>query len=485
MNARSFALRLLASVSAAVSLTGVSRAEALPKWVETGRCPDSDAFVCAIGISDPKASQEDARSAAWTNALIMMARRHLPFLQSVRESSEETLVSASFKRAAQLDTQEVDWSKIEEDTSNQSPYLRKINNGKWQAYVLLRWSRAAIKGEIKRLKDLASSERSTRIATQFPIGDTSAGVGQLRVNTVPAGATIVLSGYTIGTSNAIINGVGKGTHEIIIKLPGYETIVSSVAVNPGQKLTRDFTLKKLSKTIVIKSTPADAVVFLNNQVAGFKTGEEATLDHGVQSLRVEKLGFFPESRVVNVDEQLESIEFELRPKPGFITVLADVKRASVEIDGRLVGTTDLLNLMVQGGKHKVRVFKDGYEDFKTNIYVTGASSKAVVANLRYLAGSDASSTLTPKSRSSELMKSTLATLGTALAIGVAMNLNEKTSKVDRSSCDAFIAASSKARCNENADTMDKKILDANKQRETQAIVFGLSSILCFGFSIKM
>ncbi len=485
MNARSFARKLLISASAVISLTSVSRAEALPKWVESGRCIDSATFVCAIGISDPKASQEDARSAAWTNALIMMARRHLPFLQSVRESSEETLVSASFKRAAQLDAQEVDWSKIEEDTSSSSPYLKPTTGGKWEAYVLLRWNRKALEEEIKRLKDLLSRERSPRLITQLPIGDTSEGVGQLTVNTVPAGATVVLSGYTVGTSNAVINGVGKGAHEIIVKRPGYETILDVVSVIPGQKVTRNFKLKKLTKQIEIHSTPAEAVVFVNNQVADFKTGGPATFDHGIHSIRVEKPGFFTESRIVNVDEQLELIEFKLRPMPGFITVLSDVKNANVEIDGRPVGTTDLINVSVQGGDHRVRVFKPGYEDFETNVYVTGVRSKAVVAKLSYVGGDNSNQPGSTKTHTSSIAKTTLVTLATALAVGVVMSLDGRQSSVDRSRCDSFVGAASKAKCHENADAMDRKTRSSNEQRENDALLFGLSSILCFGISLKL
>jgi hypothetical protein len=483
MNVRAFAVTVLAGTSAVFSLSGVANADGIPKWAETGRCMDSDKFVCAIGISDEMSSQEDARSAAWTNALIAMARRHLPFLQSVRESSEETLRSATFKRAAQLNTEEVDWSQIEEDTDSSSPYLKPTKGSRWVAYVLLRWSRTAVDAEVKRLKDLSSRERAARVISQVPIGDTSAGVGQLHVNTVPAGATIVVAGYTVGTSNAVINGVGKGVHQIIVKLPGYETVLDSVSVRPGQTITRNFKLTKLTKQIEIRSSPEEAVVFLNNRVADFKTGGLATFDYGIHSLRVEKPGYFPESRVINVDEQLESIEFKLQPMPGFITVLSDVKNATVEIDGRPAGTTDVINLWIKGGDHTVRVFKPGYEDFETNVYVTGTGSKAVIAKLTYLGGNSASAS--SKKRQTITTKSTLATLGTALAVGVMMTLNQKQSNVNRSSCDSLVAATSKSKCHDNADAMDKTIKAGNEQRTKDAAILGLGAVLCFGISFKL
>jgi PEGA domain len=461
------------------------RLEAAPLWASFGKCQESSTTICAVGTSISAVSQDEARTAAWNSALIQLARQQLPFLQSVRESGTESLAETKYSRSSSVDSQDISWAALEEDSKAGSPFMEQEKSGRWAVSVLLRWGKLEAAAESIRLKSAMKASRSVSVVAHIPVGDPSVGVGQLSITTDPAGATVVVGGFTVGTSNAEVNGVGAGTHRIVLNRTGYFPLEDVFTMLPGQKLKKHYQLKKRTKSIHIISSPDSGIVFLNNRASKVRSGEMVTLDYGVVSLRVERAGYFPESKVVNIDEQTETVEFTLLPMPGFVTVFSDVKGADVTIDGRLVGKADLINYLLPGGEHSVQVNKAGYASYQKTIFVNSLSGETVLARPIYIglvAASQSSNQSSKEDRSKR--KYGLWTLAGVFAAGALIVSQQQPATADSGECEKFQDPTSKSKCQQQAVAIND---DARAKKTENTQVGGLlavAAMVSFGFSLR-
>jgi tetratricopeptide (TPR) repeat protein len=87
-------------------------------------------------------------------------------------------------------------------------------------------------------------------------------------------------------------------------------------------------------------------------------------------------------------KRMETAVAELRTFVGELEVTSDQPGSTVVIDGQQRGTTPLpAPLMVNAGTHSVRVSREGFESFETQLPVAGKQRKAVAARLRPLSKS--------------------------------------------------------------------------------------------------
>jgi hypothetical protein len=87
----------------------------------------------------------------------------------------------------------------------------------------------------------------------------------------------------------------------------------------------------------------------------------------------------PEERKT-IDEAIA----QLKTTVGEIVVESDQAGSTVVIDGQQQGTTPLAPVAVNAGTHSVRVAKEGYETFETQVLVAGGRRQSVSARLKAL-----------------------------------------------------------------------------------------------------
>lgn len=87
-------------------------------------------------------------------------------------------------------------------------------------------------------------------------------------------------------------------------------------------------------------------------------------------------------------KKMEDAVAELRTFVGELDVTSDQPGSTVVIDGQQRGTTPLsAPLVVNAGTHSVRVSREGFESFETQLPLAGKQRKAVAAKLRLLSKS--------------------------------------------------------------------------------------------------
>ena len=121
--------------------------------------------------------------------------------------------------------------------------------------------------------------------------------GQLAVDSTPQGAQVQVDGMTdpsYVTPFALTN-LQPGQHSIIVSKAGYSTDTRTVSVVSGNRATTLVHLAQLMATLVVKSDPPGANIFVDGRDVGTKTPAQVSLDKGQHVVLVRMSGYIDET----------------------------------------------------------------------------------------------------------------------------------------------------------------------------------------------
>ena len=145
---------------------------------------------------------------------------------------------------------------------------------------------------------------------------------------------------------------------------------------------RPKTLPK-SVAIVITSEPDKATVFIDDKYAGVTPLTVAKLRPGHHFFKLTKRDHLPETKLVELLYAEEKLNFKLALKPkGSIRVSSEPSEADVYIDGEYEGKTPLEKADVDANPYSVRVEKEHYVPWETEIEVRAGQQVKVAAALK-------------------------------------------------------------------------------------------------------
>lgn len=356
----------------------------MPDWAKNlqYRAPDGNRYFVDVFSDAP--TREEALERSWLNTLISIARVEFPFLQTIKQFSVETLSGSEYRREAALAIERVRFEGVTEAQDKGSPHVvTKVVNGKevFTAYRLLKWSQGAIKLEVDRLKaeELKSAAPTTTYDSQ--IGAAGKATGQLKIQTKPTGATILLDGEPLGRSNATFAKVSEGTYKLILQLDGYQTVEKQIVIRAAQTQEEDITFKKLQGIARIESEPSGALVFVDNVPLG-RTPTDVKREFGTGNIRVELEDYFSETREMSFSHHTSEHNFSLRPKQGKISILSTPSGATIRVNGREVGKTPWLGQMLEGGRHRIILSFGSFEDWSQDVEIKASKSISLAPTLR-------------------------------------------------------------------------------------------------------
>jgi serine/threonine-protein kinase len=121
--------------------------------------------------------------------------------------------------------------------------------------------------------------------------------GQLSVDSTPQGAQVQIDGRGDAswvTPFALTN-LEPGQHSITVSKAGYSTDTRTVTVNSGNRATTVVHLAQLMATLIVKSTPAGANVYIDGRDVGTKTPAQISVDKGQHVVLVRMMGYIDET----------------------------------------------------------------------------------------------------------------------------------------------------------------------------------------------
>ena len=175
---------------------------------------------------------------------------------------------------------------------------------------------------------------------------------------VPRNIMMMHKAYENGEYRLYVSSKKPGS--ILIKYQGeYEF---KLPYNLEPKKIYELILGMETATLVIRATPEESVIYVDDEKVGTGNVSQAVSIGAEHRYRVECENYFEKEDVVMLQKgERKSLNIELEPAFGFITVKTTPSGADVYVDDKLVGRTPYLSEVIKRGMHKITVNKQGYE----------------------------------------------------------------------------------------------------------------------------
>ncbi len=121
--------------------------------------------------------------------------------------------------------------------------------------------------------------------------------GQLTIDSAPQGAQIQLDGKTDPSwvTPVVLSNIQPGSHSIMLSKSGFASDTRSIDVASGAHASTIIHLSQLSATLVVKSDPSGASVYIDGHDAGAKTPAQITVGKGQHVVLVRMSGYLDET----------------------------------------------------------------------------------------------------------------------------------------------------------------------------------------------
>ena len=208
--------------------------------------------------------------------------------------------------------------------------------------------------------------------------------GQLAIESTPPGAQVQLDGQTDAswvTPVALAN-IQPGQHSISVSKPGYSTDSRTVNVTAGNRATTVVHLAKLMATLVVKSDPPGAAIYVDGRDTSTKTPAQVSVDKGQHVVLVRMPGyvdetmnaqfalgqtfsFSPTLRPLGNTDNLRTVGkmsklFGQKGGQGTISIHTQPKGAQIAINQHLVEKPSPADVLLDPGNYMVDITVSGY-----------------------------------------------------------------------------------------------------------------------------
>lgn len=132
----------------------------------------------------------------------------------------------------------------------------------------------------------------------------------------PDKAKVLINGEEKGQTPFTSTEFEPGTYEITVYIPGYIPYKEKISIEKGQTLEREVVLTKASTFLSIITNPSGANVYINNVLKGITPYEEANIQAGTYTVRLEKEGYLPYTTDITIiKDKKEEININLLKLP--------------------------------------------------------------------------------------------------------------------------------------------------------------------------
>lgn len=224
----------------------------------------------------------------------------------------------------------------------------------------------------------------TLSAARLPISAQTAVTdnGELRVETVPPGAQVILNGDIRGTSPVTLSGIPPGTHLLSARLTEYKTTRQTVELSAGDRRTVNLQLEPIQGLLLVQSEPAGAEVLVNGASRGTTPNLITDLTVGDYRFTFRSTGY--QDRVIDVsvrDRTPQRIHTTLVPDTGTLQLSSDPIGARIILNGMDRGFTPAVIDRIQSGENTLQLQMDGYQPYQQELRITAGEQETLNAVL--------------------------------------------------------------------------------------------------------
>jgi hypothetical protein len=208
------------------------------------------------------------------------------------------------------------------------------------------------------------------------------GLGFLRVSSAPSGATVFLDDVEVGTTTLQLEDIAAGPHRVRVEKPLYKPWQGEQVVESDGVADVAATLEPNFGALEIRSTPGQAMVYINGQQKGQTPYRLERFSAGSYQLRLSKPLYHDAEQAFTLLAGVDvNLELPLKPAFGALEVLSTPDGAEVWVDEESWGRTPAKRDTVLSGRHTVLVRRSLYNDYESTVQVEDGGQHKLTADL--------------------------------------------------------------------------------------------------------
>ena len=232
-------------------------------------------------------------------------------------------------------------------------------------------------------KVLVSSETKSEVAVSLRAANGWMKVTDLG-NDDLVGADIYIDGEHQGKAPLTVGPLTSGVHKLLVAKDSYENYSADVLVVDNDTVRVSPCLNPNFAVVTVRTEDRNAQLWANGRLLG--TGEwTGKLVTGIYSFESRELGYTSAAVTVEIKPQVEIVTVDVpSPAPvfGSIIVTSYPAKATVMIDGKVIGESPLIIRKAQYGEYVVELFKEGYIPFHQTVTMNESMRVSVIAELQ-------------------------------------------------------------------------------------------------------
>ena len=211
--------------------------------------------------------------------------------------------------------------------------------------------------------------------------------GQLAIDSTPQGAQVQVDGRTDPSyiTPFALSNLQPGPHSITVSKAGFSTDTRSVNVTAGNRATTVIHLAQLMATLIVKSDPPGANIYVDGRDVGTKTPAQVSLDKGQHVVLVRMSGYIDETmnaqfvlgQTFNFSPTLRSLGNTENIKTvgkmsklfggkggqagqGTVSIRTQPKGAQIAINQHMLDKNSPVDVMLDPGNYVIDITLSGY-----------------------------------------------------------------------------------------------------------------------------
>lgn len=204
----------------------------------------------------------------------------------------------------------------------------------------------------------------------------------LKVTSYPSEAEVYVDGVKKGVTPIVIDDLLIGKHFVEVKKNNFETWKKDIEATDASILQLDALLNPSSTELVINSVPDKAKVVINNEEKGETPFTTTQLEPGTYDITVYIAGYVPYKESISLEKgQTVQRDIVLQKANTYLSIVTNPVGCNVFINGELKGITPYENANIAVGTYTVRIEKEGYLPYTTDVTIKKGEKTEININL--------------------------------------------------------------------------------------------------------
>ncbi len=348
-------------------------AQARPGWAGSVPRPDAQ-YRYYLGVASQALTESRALQLATANAYRQAIRENFgSFVQIGGQTYATATALSSVTRIAE----QARGVQVEgfEQLKRAVLVSRRSDPWRYDAWVLFRYSRAAIAAERRRLRAVPDREPAFSEHDQASGGNSVT----LVIATAPADAQVIIDGEIWGrTPLRLVRAFAAGPHRLVIDHPHHELVREELLIVPGSRIEITKQLVLARAFLALSTSPQGAEVRINDARWGETPLAARSFPVGVP-LRLDIRHPQAEPALQEVTlarDEARELSLPLVLRPAFVSLVTAPADAKVTINGQ-PQPAPITRVPVSAGPVRLRVEKTGFEPYATRLTAHGGQHLAL------------------------------------------------------------------------------------------------------------